>query len=76
MNRNEMGESMLDVVVNGQAHTLRASSTLADLIGQLGHSPESVATAINGEFVARGQRGVRVVRDGDTVTFFQAITGG
>jgi sulfur carrier protein len=76
MNRNVTGEPTLDVVVNGQAHTLRASSTLADLIGQLGHAPESIATAINGEFVARGQRDARVVRDGDRVTCFQTITGG
>ena len=76
MSRNEMSESTFDVIVNGQAHTLRASSTLADLIGQLGHAPDSIATALNGEFVARSQRDARVVRDGDRVTCFQTITGG
>jgi len=66
----------LDVTVNGQAHTLAAHGTLADLIGQLGHAAESVATALNGEFVARGERAARVLRYGDKVTCFQAITGG
>ena len=69
-------ESTLDVIVNGHAHTFAARGTLADLIGQLGHAPESVATALNGEFVARGDRAARVLCDGDKVTCFQAITGG
>jgi len=65
-----------EVLVNGQAHTLRAPRTLAELITELGHAPDSVATALNGEFVARGQRGERVLLNGDRVTCFQAITGG
>lgn len=69
-------EAALEVSVNGGTHTLAASDTLADLIGRLGHAPESVATALNGEFVARGERATRVLRNGDKVTCFQAITGG
>lgn len=65
-----------EVLVNGQVHTLATARTLAELIGELGHAPEGVATALNGEFVARGQRAERVLRDGDRVTCFQAITGG
>lgn len=65
-----------EVLVNGQVHALSASLTLAELIGELGHAPDSVATALNGEFVARGQRSERVLCDGDRVTCFQAITGG
>jgi len=65
-----------EVLVNGQVHTLVTARTLAELIGELGHAPEGVATALNGEFVARGQRAERVLRDGDRVTCFQAITGG
>jgi len=69
-------EATLDVSVNGQMHTLAASGTLAELIGCLGHAPESVATALNGEFITRGERAARVLRHGDKVTCFQAITGG
>jgi sulfur carrier protein len=65
-----------EVLVNGQAHPLLASRTLAELISDLGHAPDGVATAINGEFVARSQRAERVLCDGDRVTCFQAITGG
>ena len=71
-----MMDLTLDVTVNGQVHTLPAFGTLADLMGRLGHAPESIATALNGEFVARGQRHERVLCDGDKVTCFQAIVGG
>ncbi len=67
---------MLDIVVNGQARTVVAFSTLADLIGELGHAPEGIATALNGEFIARSRRAACVLRDGDSVTCFQAIVGG
>jgi sulfur carrier protein len=65
-----------EVLVNGQVHALSASLTLAELIGELGHTPDSVATALNGEFVARSQRAERVLHSGDRITCFQAITGG
>ena len=65
-----------EILVNGQVHSLLAPRTLAELIGELGHAPDSVATALNGEFIARGQRVEHVLCDGDRVTCFQAITGG
>lgn len=71
-----MSEPTVDVSVNGQRHTVRALSTLADLIRALGHAPESIATALNGHFVARDQRARAVLRDGDRVNCFQAIVGG
>jgi sulfur carrier protein len=66
----------LDVTVNGTAHAVPAFGTLADLIGQLGYAAEGIATALNGQFVARGQRHEHVLCDGDQVTCFQAIVGG
>jgi sulfur carrier protein len=64
------------ITVNGQVQALRAGCTLADLIDALGHGPASVATALNGQFVARSQRDARVLCDGDQVSCFQAIVGG
>jgi sulfur carrier protein len=71
-----MTELTVEVNVNGRVHTLRAFGTLADLIHQLGHAPEVVATAVNGEFVARDRRHHTVLCDGDQVNCFQAIVGG
>lgn len=66
----------LAVTVNGQARALSPFTTLADLIGHMNHAPHDIATALNGEFIARGQRHERVLRDGDAVTCFQPIVGG
>ncbi len=61
--------------LDGQPHPLAAGSTLADLVTALGHAPEAVSTALNGEFVARHARG-RVLAEGDAVLLFQPIVGG
>lgn len=49
---------------------------MADLVAELGHAPEAVSTAVNGDFVARGQRAARVLAQDDVVLLFQPIVGG
>jgi len=66
----------LAVVVNGESHTLGEDTRLADLLTRLGHAPESVAVALNGEFVPRASRRDCVLRDGDQVSCFTPIVGG
>lgn len=66
----------LCMTVNGQPLAMPANSTIADLLAHLGHAPESIATALNGEFIPRVQRDQQTLRSGDQVTCFQAITGG
>lgn len=60
--------------------SLPTDSTLADAVQQLlaaqGKADDSVATAVNGKFVARGERARHRLRDGDTVLCFSPITGG
>ena len=55
-------------------------STLADALPALlaGSSLDahSVATAVNGDFVARADRGHHVLQEGDAVLCFSPITGG
>lgn len=54
-------------------------SALAHLLETSGADPThaaSVATAVNGQFVARHQRGTHWLADGDTVLCFSPITGG
>ena len=55
---------------------LAAGTTLAQLVDQLGHAPDAVSTAVDGQFVARAQRAQRVLRSGETVLFFRPIVGG
>jgi sulfur carrier protein len=64
------------VTVNGNPVELAVGTTLAGLIVQLGHEPQAVATAVNGEFVARHARVQRLLAEGAQVTCFQPIVGG
>lgn len=66
----------LTVTLNGQPHLLEEALSLAELLARLGHAADSLATAVNGEFVARGQRAQRLLQPGDQVTCFQPIVGG
>jgi sulfur carrier protein len=67
---------MSSVTVNGDPREVPPGTTLADLIASLDAPPQALATAVNGEFVARDARPVHVLRDGDAVFTFQPITGG
>ena len=64
------------VTVNGDLHQLPAGASLAQLLATLGHAPQAVATAVDGEFVARNSRDTFVLRPGAKITCFQAIVGG
>jgi sulfur carrier protein len=67
---------MTQVTLNGEARALPAGTTLAELIAGLIEQPQALATAVNGEFVAREARAQLLLRDGDAVFTFQPITGG
>ena len=64
------------ITINGEARSIEESTTLADLVAALGQPPQSLATAVNGEFVPRSERATVQLRDGDAVFTFQPITGG
>ena len=66
----------LHITLNGEPRAVREGDTLADLVAALGQPPQSLATAVNGEFVARTARAATPLKDGDAVFTFQPITGG
>ena len=67
--------TQITIQLDGQPHRVPAGTTLADLVAALGHEPQAVSTAVNGEFVARAAR-QRVLAEGDAVLLFQPIVGG
>jgi sulfur carrier protein len=67
---------MNTIRVNGEPREVDPGCTLADLLEALGHAPDAVATAVDGEFVPRDARAAQTLRPGACVTFFQAIVGG
>jgi sulfur carrier protein len=68
--------STITIYLDDQPQPMPAGSTLADLLAQLQRAPESVATALNGQFVARDARPDTVLSDGDQVLLFKPIVGG
>jgi sulfur carrier protein len=62
--------------VNGAQRHVARGTTLATLLERLGHAPTSVATAVNGNFVARAARAGCVLQPGDQVSCFEPIVGG
>lgn len=67
---------MIKIHLNKQTVELDEDATLASLIASLDHPPAALATAVNGEFVARNAREHCRLRDGDKVMTFEPITGG
>ncbi|MCC2632574.1 sulfur carrier protein ThiS [Ramlibacter sp.] len=66
----------LQITLNGEPRTIAEGETLADLVTALGQPPQALATAVNGEFVARAARAATPLKEGDAVFTFQPITGG
>ena len=64
------------VRVDREEIELPDGATAADLLRVLKRDPAAVATAINGEFVARSAREKRELHDGDRVLLFEPIAGG
>ena len=67
---------MIEIRLNKESRQLEDGTTLAALIASLGQTPAALATAVNGDFVPRGQRPACRLQHGDAVTTFQPITGG
>jgi sulfur carrier protein len=69
-----------DVVVaftlNGEPMGVPHGTTLTALLDRCGQAPHSVATSVNGQFVARAARAAHVLASGDQVMTFQPIVGG
>ncbi|MDO9002089.1 MAG: sulfur carrier protein ThiS [Aquabacterium sp.] len=72
--------SFITVHTDQGTQQLPLGSTVADLLAHLnqarGLDDTAVATAVNGEFVPRSERGQHTLHDGDAVLCFSAITGG
>lgn len=68
--------ALITVYLNGQPHSFGHGRTLEALLADLDVSTRATATAVNGLFVPRPQRGDCVLCEGDTVVLFQPIVGG
>lgn len=63
------------IEVNGEPQDLAARS-LAEAVAELGLAEAVVATALNGDFVPRGERAGTPLRDGDRIEIVAPMKGG
>ncbi|HJU32401.1 MAG TPA: sulfur carrier protein ThiS [Hyphomicrobiaceae bacterium] len=63
------------VFVNGE-RTETGASSLGELVTQLGHEQDAVATAVNGEFVPRPSRAATPLSEDDRVEIVAPRQGG
>ena len=66
----------MNVWIEGRPRALPPGSTVEHLLESLGHAPQSVAVAVNGEFVPRHARAQRQLQHDDRVDCFKPIVGG
>lgn len=66
----------MTVTVNGTTRKLLGSTSIADLLKELGVSSEGTAVALNGAVVPRKEHGKAMLADGDLVEVIRAVAGG
>lgn len=65
----------MQVEVNGKPVNIR-SADLAAMMAELGHDPQTHATAHNGHFVARDCRASVTLAEGDRIEVLRPMYGG
>ncbi len=66
---------MKTVIINGEPHQTQASD-LATLLSELGYEAVTLATAVNGRFVAQQQREQMSLSAGMQIDILQPMQGG
>lgn len=65
----------MKIIVNGEMVDI-SGRTLAEALDELGYAAAQIATAVNAEFVARGQRSARELSAGDRIEIVTPRQGG
>lgn len=71
-----MKPDQISVRLNGEALEVAGGSSLDALLASRNIAADSMASARNGEFVARSARSACLLADGDEITLFMPIVGG
>ena len=69
-------EAVLTVVVNGEAQTVPAGTSVADVIASLACGPKGIAVAVNADVVPRSAWAATSLREGDHLEVLTAAQGG
>jgi sulfur carrier protein len=68
--------AQLAVRVNGEDTLVRAGTSVAELLGELGFGGRRVAVAVNREVVPRAAQAERRIAAGDRIEILEAVGGG
>jgi sulfur carrier protein len=66
----------VSIRVNGEARTVRAGASVADLVEVLGLGGRKLAVAVNRNVVPRTQHARHRLSEGDRVEILEAVGGG
>lgn len=68
----------MTILLNGEERKVAPGATVADLVTELGRSPDrpGAAVAVNGEVLARSQWSQASLHEGDRVEVLGAVQGG
>lgn len=67
---------MMEIVLNGQGHTVADGSRLDGLVASLGLTGKRIAIERNGQIVPRSRHAQTVVEAGDRIEIVVAVGGG
>jgi sulfur carrier protein len=70
------GGMLISILVNGEAHTVRAGETILDLLRKLGIDPERVAIELDRRIIKQPQWAETELREGTAVEIVQFVGGG
>ena len=71
-----MTDETIEILFNGEPKRVAQGATVADVLAAMDDAPAAVATAVDGEFIARSARAGRMLQAGQALFVFQPITGG
>ena len=66
----------MEIVLNGQAHTIASGSRIDELIAALGYTGKRIAVEHNGRIVPRSRHAVTAIEAGDRIEIVVAVGGG
>jgi sulfur carrier protein len=66
----------VQVIINGEPHSMSAKMSLAQAVALLTTAPTGVAAAVNGDVVRRAAWDSTSLTDGDEVEVLTAVQGG
>jgi sulfur carrier protein len=66
----------MEAIVNGEPRSIRAGTTVADLLAELGLGGRRIAVEINRDIVPKSEYATRTISDGDRVEIVHFVGGG